>query len=162
MRATVFLFETALIKKMRPAIKRRRLMFPKATLNDSMIQKLTRKRVQFFFFNSNSKEPFCAAIDFGHLEWARPLTFRQPSFFLKLPRSGGEPGIFLICVYFLSQAAPALDHLATAPPTGSHLENLNSLQWTRWYLAERLFMPILCTLGSVCPFAAQLSKAFYW
>ena len=145
---------------MRPAIKRRRLMFPKATLNDSMIQKLTRKRVQFFFFNSNSKEPFCAAIDFGHLEWARPLTVRQPSFF-KVAQVGGRTwDLFDLCLFSLTSSA--LDHLVTAPPTGSHLENLNSLQWTRWYLAERLFMPILCTLGSVCPFAAQLSKAFYW
>ena len=26
--------------------------------------------------------------------------------FLKVPRSGGEPGILLIFIYFLSQAAP--------------------------------------------------------
>ena len=32
--------------------------------------------------------------------------------FYRLPRPGGEPGIFLIFVYFLSQ----LDHSATAPP----------------------------------------------
>ena len=31
---------------------------------------------------------------------------RMDNIFLKVPRSGGEPGIFLIFAYFLSQAAP--------------------------------------------------------
>ena len=33
----------------------------------------------------------------------------------KVPRSGGEPGIFLIFVYFLSQAAPKTTRLLRRP-----------------------------------------------
>ena len=44
------------------------------------------------------------------------FTLVDQDFFLKVPRPGGEPGIFLVFVYFLSLSA--LDHWATTPPFG--------------------------------------------
>ena len=40
-------------------------------------------------------------------------------FFLKMPRSGGEPGIFLIFRLF-NLTSSALDHSATAPPLNDY------------------------------------------
>ena len=50
-------------------------------------------------FPASLKSKIAAMISFTI---GKPVIF----FFLKVTRSGGEPGIFLIFVYFLSQAVP--------------------------------------------------------
>ena len=52
--------------------------------------------------------------------------------FLKVPRSGGEPGIFLIFRLF-SLTSSALDHSATAPPSKKYEQTLNGSKRTKTF-----------------------------
>ena len=52
--------------------------------------------------------------------WQNSINKKSPGldqyFFLRLPRPGGKPEIFLLFVYFLSQAAPYTTRLQRPPP----------------------------------------------